>query len=205
MGGWGFDVDRTLRLSSKHALSLKYLTGSFWLFLFVVGLVFVLVEQIKVAIIVLVAGVPALCIAPSYVISGLPWSRWYADIGMCGVRRIAYSMSKLGRPREDPHRVLAWEPAFALYWGITIKYFIPCVLWVLLVGVVKTDVTKPYGGYAAHWQALGLVVPLLGLVAFLLHICLWISSEELDDSEFETDIWGEVYSETRKKQLIAEG
>lgn len=187
--GWGFDVDRTLSLSPKHALSLKYLTGSFWLFLFVVGLVFVLLEQIRVAIIVLAAGIPLLCILPSFLISGLPFGRWYAEVGMCGVRKIAYSMSKLGR--REKHAVQAWEPAFALYWGITIKYFIPCVLWVLLVGVVKTDVDKPYGGYAAHWQAVGLVVPLLGLIGFLLHICLWVTEEPLSEAEFATDLPGE--------------
>merc|ERR1712086_730116 len=48
--GWGFDVERTLRISEKHALSLKYLTGSFWGFLFVVGLVFVLLEQKSVCV-----------------------------------------------------------------------------------------------------------------------------------------------------------
>ena len=108
---------------------------------------------------------------------------------MCGVRKIAYSMTKLSRTSK--HEVQMWEPAFALYWGITIKYFIPCVLWVLLVEVVRNDIEKPYGGYAAHWQAVGLVVPLLGLVAFLLHICLWETDEPLDEAEFATDLPGE--------------
>jgi len=68
---------------------------------------------------------------------------------MCGVRRIAYSMSKLARTNKGEMKV--WEPAFAFYWGFTIKYFIPCVLWFLLIGNVKADIQKPYGDYAAHW------------------------------------------------------
>jgi len=68
---------------------------------------------------------------------------------MCGVRKIAYSMSKLSR--KEKYTLQWWEPAFAFYWSLTIKYFIPCVLWVLLVSVTKTDIEKPYGGYAAHW------------------------------------------------------
>jgi len=68
---------------------------------------------------------------------------------MCGVRKIAYSMSKLSR--KEKYTLQWWEPSFAFYWSLTIKYFIPCVLWVLLVSVTKTDIEKPYGGYAAHW------------------------------------------------------
>lgn len=68
---------------------------------------------------------------------------------MCGVRRIAYSMSKLARLEKGVMR--KWEPAFAFYWGFTIKYFIPSVLWFLLVSNVKMDAEKPYGKYAAHW------------------------------------------------------
>ena len=68
---------------------------------------------------------------------------------MCGVRRLAYSMSKLSR--KSKFEVQWWEPAFAMYWSIAVKYFIPCVLWILLVGNTKTDIQKPYGGYAPHW------------------------------------------------------
>jgi len=68
---------------------------------------------------------------------------------MCGVRRIAYSMSKLARVEKGV--VKWWEAGFALYWGFTIKYFIPAVLWFLLVSNVKMDAEKPYGKYAAHW------------------------------------------------------
>jgi len=101
---------------------------------------------------------------------------------MCGVRRIAYSMSKLGR--KEPSQVQWWEPAFALYWGVTIKYFIPCVLWFLLVSNTKADIDKPYGSYAAHWQTIGLIVPLLGLVAFFINICFWLHDEQLDMADF---------------------
>merc|ERR1712146_823590 len=67
-----------------------------------------------------------------FIISKLSFKQWYAQICMCGVRKLAYSMSKLGR--SDPHQVLWYEPAFAFYWSVTIKYFIPSVLWFLLVG-----------------------------------------------------------------------
>jgi len=68
---------------------------------------------------------------------------------MCGVRKLAYSMAKMGR--KEKYTVQMWEPAFALYWGIAIKYFIPSVLWFLIVQNVKADIVKPYGSYAPHW------------------------------------------------------
>lgn len=102
---------------------------------------------------------------------------------MCGVRRIAYSMSKLSR--KEKSELQWWEPAFVTYWSVSIKYFCPSVLWFLIVNNVKSDIVKPYGKYAAHWQAIGLVVPLLGLVAFLFNICFCLHTEELDMNEFK--------------------
>lgn len=42
--GWGFDVEDTMSRSPKHAQSLKYLSFSFWIYLIVVGIIFVLLE-----------------------------------------------------------------------------------------------------------------------------------------------------------------
>lgn len=128
-------------------------------------------------------GVILICLVPSFFISKLPFKQWYAEICMCGVRRLAYSMAKLSR--KEKTQLQWWEPAYAMYWGFTIKYFIPCVLWFLIVGNVKTDIDKPYGKYAAHWQAIGLIVPLLGLVAFLFNICFCLHTEVLDPNDFE--------------------
>ena len=74
---------------------------------------------------------------------------WYNDIAMCGVRKLGYSMSMLGR--DDPTKRLWYEPLFVFYWGFTIKYLIPVVLWLILCSSVKNDITDPYGGYALGW------------------------------------------------------
>jgi len=34
-------------------------------------------------------------------------------------------------------------------------------------------------------------VPIIGLIAFLLHICFWITEEPLSEEEFSTDLPGE--------------
>lgn len=182
--GWGFDVESTMNMSENHAKSLKYLTFSFWAYLMIIGLIFVLAESIPWGILALILGIFLICLLPSFLISKLPLMQWYAQIGMCGVRRLGYAMSKMGR-NEETKAVQCWEPAFVLYWGISIKYFCPSVLWFLIVQNVKADIDKPYGNYAAHWQALGLIVPLLGLVAFLINICFCLHTEQLDMAEFK--------------------
>jgi len=204
--GWGFDVEPTLNLSENHAKSLKFLTFSYWVWLMIVGLIFVLAEQIPWGILAFCLGLFLFCLIPSFVISKLPFRQWGSQIAFCGVRRLAYSMSKLGR--KEPRTVMMWEPAFVVYWCITIKYFIPAVLWFLIVGNVKTDIDKPYGGYAAHWQTIGLIVPILGLVAFLINICFCLHTEQLDMADFKErfdmdfdDPWDEAKPETEMKAM----
>lgn len=210
--GWGFDVENTLSISENHAKSLKYLTFSFWIYLLLVGLIFVPIGEVPVGILVLLLGLILFCLIPSFCISKLSFAQWYAQVCMCGVRRIAYSMSKLSRKEKSTLQV--WEPAFALYFGFTIKYFVPCVLWFLIVGNVKADIDSPYGSYAPHWQAIGLIVPLLGLVAFLINICFCLHNEQLDMADykerFDTDFldpWdeGKIELATFSNNQVAAG
>lgn len=90
-------------------------------------------------------------------------------------------MSKLGRSSED--KVQCWEPLFVFYFCFTIKYFIPCVLWVLLCQNTKNDLDNPYGGYDKNWQYIGLAVPGLGLLAFIFNLCCCLHDEPLNNEE----------------------
>jgi len=67
---------------------------------------------------------------------------------MCGVRKLGYSMSRLGRTDE---KMKFYEPFFVFYWGFCIKFLIPSGLQFILVSIIKTDLVKPYGGYGIHW------------------------------------------------------
>lgn len=135
--------------SPGHSRAIKYLTFTFWIYLIAVGVAAVILEEIIYGIAALAGGILIICILPSLCISRLTFRQWYCDICMCGVRKIAYSMSKLSRSKPD--QVQCWEPLFAFYFGFTIKYLIPCVLWFLLVQNTKNDIDNPYGGYAPLW------------------------------------------------------
>jgi SNF family Na+-dependent transporter len=67
--GWGFDVEATMNKSENHAKSLKYLTFSFWVYLMLIGLIFVLLEEIPYGILALCLGILLFVLAPSFMIS----------------------------------------------------------------------------------------------------------------------------------------
>jgi SNF family Na+-dependent transporter len=106
---WSFDVEKTMTFSEGHKKSLQYLTFSFWMYLLIVGIVFVLTELIWVGIIVFIVGLFAFILIPSFMISKLSFQQWYAEVALCGVRRIGYSMSKMGR---EGNVVQWWEGPF---------------------------------------------------------------------------------------------
>lgn len=69
--GWGFDVEDTVKKSPEHAKSLKYLSFTFWAYMLIVGLVFVIVEQVEIGIIVLIVGLLLFSLLPSFIMSKL--------------------------------------------------------------------------------------------------------------------------------------
>jgi hypothetical protein len=79
----------------------------------------------------------------------MKFSEWYNDIAMCGVRRIGYAMTMLGR--KDPNVQGLWEPFFVFYWGVCIKYLIPLVLWFIMINTCINAKESPYGGYSTGW------------------------------------------------------
>jgi len=147
--GWGFDAGKTMSKSGNHSKSLGILTVSFWFWTVLSGCVFVPIEKTPYGILCFALGFLLFGAAPSMMVSKMGFVQWYNEIVMCGVRKIGYSISQLGRKKFDQREM--WEPVFVFYWGFTIKYLIPVVLWFILVGSIKTDITSPYGGYAVGW------------------------------------------------------
>lgn len=138
---WGFEASRTMKRSHGHSRSIIYLTVSYWLIIFTVGLLDFPIGKAYVAgILILVVA-----IVPSWFISGLRFHDYYRQIFFCGVRKIAYSMTMLGRTNKSLKRW--YEPFFVLWWGLSIKYIIPASLWFILVEDLKLDLSTPYGGH----------------------------------------------------------
>lgn len=96
--GWGFDAQNTCNKSENHNTSLKYLTFSFWGFVIIFGIVFPAIKMIAIGLCVTIGAIFLFSLIPSYFLSKLSFSEWYNEICMCGVRKIGYSMTMLGRP-----------------------------------------------------------------------------------------------------------
>lgn len=131
-------------------MSLLYLTISYWVLVCLIGIIFVAAESVTSGVIVLFVTILLVSLLPSFFIGKeLGFSGWYNEIAMCGVRKLGYSFSNLGR--SDLAIKEWWEPIFVFYWGFTVKYLIPAVLWFILCTGFRKALDAPYGGYAAHW------------------------------------------------------
>jgi len=176
--GWGFDTANSMEKSIGHKKSIVYLSGLFWGLLALLGIVFPLLEMTGIGIAVFAGSFIILGAIPSYLMSKLSLNDWYNEVFMCGVRKLAYSMTMLGR--KEPQVREWYEGMFAFYWGFCVKYLIPTVLWFIMINQVILDIKEPYGGYMGHWQAMGIIVPTIGLIAFILFMFVNVYEEPFD-------------------------
>lgn len=140
----------------------------------------------------------------SFITCEASFNDWYDNVAMCSVKRIGFSMSKLARLEEDdPTQKLWWENGFVAYFGITVKYLNPFILWFVLLYSIIGNMSSPYGGYAWYWQTAGLMCFWIGLVVFLFFTCFCIEEVKLDEVEFGEDLTPEEI-EQYKKDKIAE-
>lgn len=72
-----------------------------------------------------------------------------------------------------------------MYWCLTVKYINPMLLYFILISILKSDLAKPYGNYAAYWQAIGWAIPIVGILIFIISIFSFSGEQELNFAEFE--------------------
>jgi len=182
--GWFFEATLTMEKSQGHRQSIILLGFSYW------GLLFTIITPCVCLDVGLGGFVIFLCCfgvaaTISKNQSGLRWKTWYHEIMMCGVRRIAYACSQLSRSENEKTIVLWWEPYFAFYWGILVKYVNPCVLYYIIVGIAKTDIETAYGGYGRSWLVIGWAIPILGIILLISSMFLFgVPDESLEYDEF---------------------
>ena len=187
--GWVFDWDRTTSMSEAHRKSNMALTAGYWVPLFIAGVIAIEQKNGWVGMVCYAGFVTTITCPVSYYLHGGAPGDWYENVFLCGVHRIAYSMSKLGR--TDANVRERWEPFFAFYFGFCVKFFIPFVLWFIMLYTIQKDVFELYGGYSLHWQWIGLIIPMLGLLVFFFNMFFCLVSEEdaqLDDKEFDDQV-----------------
>jgi len=105
----------------------------------------------------------------SFFTYGGAFGEWYSNIFLYGVRKISRSMTKLSKTKDQVTRSW-WEPLFELWWGFSIKYIVPFALITLMLLSMKADIDAPYSGYHLLWQCIGISIPALGFIGFIIPV-----------------------------------
>lgn len=171
--------------SEGHKKALYFLGLTYWGLLLTFGVGFVVAEKVAAGFIAFSCIFTFICVPLSFWMSKLNAKEWYDDILLCGVRKIAYACSQMGR--TNPKEPMWWEFLFNIYWCFLIKFINPAILYFILIGILKDDINKPYGKYSIGWQAVGWAIPIVGFMFFAGSFCICNSTEELDYTEFELD------------------
>jgi len=182
--GWFFDAEKNMKLSDGHRKSILILGFSYWILLLLIVTITVCVDQAILGFFLFMtcflvsAGI-------SFFQSRLSFAAWYQEVMMCGVHRIAYACSQMTRNENQKTKVRWWEPIFAFYWGMLVKFINPCLLYIILVSITKTDIEKPYEGYGPSWQVVGWLIPVLGFAMFTVSTVIFGTPDEaLNYDEF---------------------
>jgi len=103
-------------------------------------------------------------------VSSMPFSSWYHEILLCGVDKLAMSVTSLSN--EDGSRS-GWMIPFEIYFGVSIKFFNPAALTFMFFQNIVNDIQNPYGEQPGimHVFASLLVFIALAIVVIPLFSC----------------------------------
>lgn len=94
---WVFDFDETMKKSTSHKRSLLVLTVGFWMFLVVHGSWAVLADKDVEGMLAFVGSLMLLVLPVSYFMLNTTLHDWYRNVFLCGIRRIGYTFTSMGR------------------------------------------------------------------------------------------------------------
>jgi hypothetical protein len=78
----------------------------------------------------------------SYV-SDMSLRQWYHEIVLCGVNKVAMSITDLSEPETNQRR--PWMIVFEAYFGLMIKFVNPAILIFILMSNLADDFDQSYG------------------------------------------------------------
>jgi len=79
------------------------------------------------------------------------------------------SMTKLSKTKDQVTRS-RWAPHHEQRKGFSIKYIVPFALITLMLLSMKADIDSPYSGYHMLWQVIGICIPALGFLGFIIPV-----------------------------------
>lgn len=135
---------------------------------------------------------------------------WYKRVFLYGAYELADIVASKSDELRDSHDKPAawWKPIFCFWWAFSIKYFVPWALLSLMMWNFKADITFTnglgYGAYHSMWQVVGFIYPLIGLVCFIVPICIVTTPEKAltgpNGERIELDLNKEEHPELQKAE-----
>jgi uncharacterized protein YacL len=162
--GWIYEAEDIIKKVNKATVVSLFV--GYWVTLFVAGIMTFTLIPDKFYYGMLAYWVTQIVtIIVSWRLSGLSYKEWHFTVAMYGVRKLSRTMTQLTRAKGAPRQ--KWEDVFDLWWGVSIKFISPFMLWFLLTFSIGLDLKNNYGGYHVFWQCLGLVFPIMGMLIFI--------------------------------------
>lgn len=89
-----------MSFSPGHRKSILWLTISYWTLLLVIGTFSTIFNGVAAGFVTMTCIFFVICLPVSFKLSGLTLSKWYHEVLLTGVERIAFACSQMTRP--DP-------------------------------------------------------------------------------------------------------
>lgn len=215
--GWMFRYHK-LTHEGTNKTSIMLLTVVYWGSLLVICPITVFVFTKNVSSVPMWVGIllfwalQLVAIALSYLLKSAEtnFAKWYSEVFLFGAAELANELAI----RHDELRTAKspwWKHIFIFWWGFSIKYFIPWALFQLMMwnfgGDVDLDKStgRSYGNYHVFWQVMGFVIPLIGLILFIVPVFVFWGDEQ-EDTTFEGEEHPALIAveNARRAALIAE-
>jgi SNF family Na+-dependent transporter len=188
--GWIYELIDVRATGPNARTSTTILLAGYWgLTLIVPPLSIFLLEDLAALGIAIFYGLMIPVWIASLMTYGGGFGQWYSNVFLYGVRKLSRSMTKLSKEEGQTERGW-WEPVFELWWGFSIKYIVPFALSMLLWLSMAADFASPYGSYHWVWQAIGISIPALGFIGFIVPVFFPPGPEPFDhdvDAAFKED------------------
>jgi hypothetical protein len=117
------------------------------------------------------------------------FKEWFDIVFFSGVRKIARHMTLLSNPDRKDHTERAWwEIIFEIWWGFSIKYFMPAALLIGMFSSMRTDFMDKYGGYPLGTNFIGWTIVIISLIIIIVPFFFCTTWEHFDydvDQPFE--------------------
>jgi len=154
--GWVLEYESTAVRSEAHRESLRHLAAFYWIPVIAISFYsnFAFAPTRWIAAIVFVVCLIFSCgmSVCQFRATGLDFDIWYAEIFLCGVNKVALSVSTTPETALDRGFFVRF---FEFYFGLAIKYLNPAILIFLMCENLAADLAAPYAEQPQNMTVFG--------------------------------------------------